>query len=380
MPLVAGQWTGCTPDNVAGQFPNAIIDLDDGDTIAQGTARVFTADGSPGATCDFKLPREFTEHQLQGVELYWMPSGQATMLNTNQIKAAYPDFQFPESINLKFVLDGNELSVSWQTGPENSGQVIFQRSPTGADSSLEAKDMTWAQFKDFALKQAPQAFVYRGQPEPYRLRTAFHRTYRKDLIRYVMEDIPTAHRLLSARTSHFFDASNPQQMGAFWNLLQHHGYPTPLLDWTYSPFVAAFFAFRRRKASDSKSNKVRIFAFDRDGWSKQFPQLDTVNFASLHFSLFEAISLENARAIPQQAISTLTNVDDIETLISKIEKTSGKTFLQAIDLPAENRPEIMVELSLMGITAGSLFPGLDGACEELMGRFFHHQLPPLKAD
>lgn len=222
MPLVAGQWTGCTPDNVAGQFPNAIIDLDDGDTIAQGTARVFSADGSPGVTCDFKLPREFTEHQLEGVELYWMPSGQATMLNTKQIKAAYPDFQFPESINLKFVLDGDELSVSWQTEPENSGQVIFQRSPTGVESSLEAKDMTWAQFKDFALKQAPQAFVYRGQPEPYRLRTAFHRTYRKDLIRYVMEDIPTAHRQLSARTSHFFDANNPQQMGAFWNLLQHH--------------------------------------------------------------------------------------------------------------------------------------------------------------
>jgi hypothetical protein len=30
----------------------------------------------------------------------------------------------------------------------------------------------------------------------------------------------------------------------------------------------------------------------------------------------------------------------------------------------------MRELSVMGITAGSLFPGLDGACEELKERFF----------
>src|SRR5207253_5065146 len=28
------------------------------------------------------------------------------------------------------------------------------------------------------------------------------------------------------------------------------------------------------------------------------------------------------------------------------------------------------ELSLMGITAGSLFPGIDGACEQLRDRFF----------
>jgi hypothetical protein len=30
----------------------------------------------------------------------------------------------------------------------------------------------------------------------------------------------------------------------------------------------------------------------------------------------------------------------------------------------------MQELALMGITAGSLFPGLDGACLQLKERFF----------
>ena len=40
------------------------------------------------------------------------------------------------------------------------------------------------------------------------------------------------------------------------------------------------------------------------------------------------------------------------------------------DLPVRERREIVRELRYMGITAGSLFPGLDGACEELTDRNF----------
>jgi hypothetical protein len=73
--------------------------------------------------------------------------------------------------------------------------------------------------------------------------------------------------------------------------------------------------------------------------------------------------------IPQQAASTVTNVDDIEAFI-KAKEGDGGQYLSAIDLPINERKKVVRELGYMGITAGSLFPGLDGACEELKERNF----------
>jgi hypothetical protein len=84
----------------------------------------------------------------------------------------------------------------------------------------------------------------------------------------------------------------------------------------------------------------------------------------------DPLAIANNRAIPQQSSSTFSNVDDIETYIQNHERKKGVKFLEVFDIPVRYRDAVMHELALMGVTAGSLFPGLDGAFTSLKERNF----------
>ncbi len=114
---------------------------------------------------------------------------------------------------------------------------------------------------------------------------------------------------------------------------------------------------------------MRVYVFRKQAWCAELPQIQNTVSRRPHFSVLEALGFENSRMIPQQALSTFTNVDDIESHIQSCERP-GNTYLCAIDIPASERDLALKELRMMGITPGTLFPGLDGACSELRERFF----------
>jgi hypothetical protein len=255
----------------------------------------------------------------------------------------------------------------------NHGLAILGHGTPTAPSTLRPLPVhNWLEFKEYASSLEPRRYIFRGQKHNrWRIRTSFHRTGRADLRRFMNIDIPALYQNLSGLTSHVFNLSIPVENAAFYTLAQHHGYPTPLLDWTYSPYVGAYFAYRAlAKDQRTDDRKVRVLLFDAKSWQNDYRQISNLTPARRHFSLLAPLAINNPRLVPQQALLTISNVDDIESYIDEKEKERNKTYLQAIDLPASERSQVLQELSMMGITAGSMFPGLDGACEQLRERFF----------
>jgi hypothetical protein len=367
-----GQWLGSYSGSSKGRI---ILNVDELSSNFAGVASLHSEDNQlPSVAVGFHTANKDRNIIFRTDWIHPIDHVSGMPVSWDSIKGQYRDgISISRYADVTGTWDENRVTLSWTTEIGSAGNCVLPRSQADQPSTIVPSIKDWEGYKAYVATLEMRRNLFRGQNKPWRLRTSYHRAGRADLLRFLQEDVQVLHKHLSARTKHVFDLNNPNENGAFFNLIQHHGYPTPLLDWTYSPYVAAFFAYRGISNEDARrageNDKVRILVFDQALWKKNVNQISQLVSAQLHLSIGEFMAIENERMIPQQAASTVTNIDDLESYI-QLWETTGSKYLTAIDLPVRERKKVICELGYMGITAGSMFPGLDGACEELKERNF----------
>lgn len=233
---------------------------------------------------------------------------------------------------------------------------------------------SWSAFKEWAnsVKSSDRDSIFRGVARSsYGLKTSFHRTGRVDLERYRDADMPVFTDLAETVGGLRFDGD----MGAIWGFAQHYGFPTPLLDWTESPYIAAYFAFLERleKKDMNDEEPVRIYYLDgkfvsvnkppRVGMADKFPRV----------WIFRPNSKGNQRLVFQQGVFLHSNVVEIEAYLLYWSKRQNVPVVSVVEMPASIALEAVEELGYMGVNHLSLFPGLDGAAKHAAVKQFYRR-------
>jgi FRG domain len=363
-----GQWLGSYSGAVAGKL---MINVDEVDDHFEAVAYLIPSTTDVPASVAYLKTQNKESEQVATAYIYPIDPRTNFQGKWEEIKPLYGEGVVHSSeANITLRVQENKLHVDGVSNIGVTFSAVLDKPSDRDESKIQGRKMSWNDFKLHISSISKFNYLFRGQQKPWSLCTSFHRRGRYRMSEFISKDVKQLHQRLSAITTHFFDLTVPDQNGAFFNLLQHHGYPTPLLDWSHSPYVAAFFAFRDRPIGYDGEEVVRIYVFNNQEWQNRYRQIQNLDPPFPHLSVMEFIAIDNPRLVPQQSVTTVTNLHDIEAYVLSKEYETGVRFLDAIDIPANEREVAMRELRFMGITAGSMFPSIDGVCEELRERNF----------
>ena len=237
--------------------------------------------------------------------------------------------------------------------------------------------ISWSEFKATAARdiELNGAMIYRGQRQAsWGLVSSVHRTA---LVRSIPElkgyadfMLPQVHDAVEAWVGRSWDLKTALGLAEFLAYLQHNGFPTPLLDWTESPYIAAYFAFEGVNHFKPQDEDVAVFAFNQMAWTASYRQVYDIADFTPHVSVLRPRMVGNHKLALQQGCFTVTNVQDVESHLRLNEK-DDKHFLTKYELDVRERPRVIRELSLMGVSAVQLMPSVEAVCkkavEDLIG-------------
>ena len=242
---------------------------------------------------------------------------------------------------------------------------------------------TW----DARIGRFRSPFVYRGsRSRHYQLDTS--------LQRLGGEYHHLEHHLLRNFRKYARDTTVPAQAATTWDwlaLAQHHGLPTRLLDWTYSPYVALHFAtddleayhedgvvwaLNYVKAAEHLPDRLRR-ALRGEGsnvFTSELLQPETSSLRELEelqaepYVLFLEPPSLDARIVHQHALFSLMNT--AQSVLHDWLTARPELYFRII-IPAGLKWEVRDKLDQANITERVLLPGLGG-----LSRWLHRHYSP----
>ena len=242
------------------------------------------------------------------------------------------------------------------------------------ESWVELQEALFADSWNEELGRHRSSFVFRGMPHvEHDLSTALNRKgmfvrQEKDLLRAFRKYAPGVHQ---------------PRMEFLWDwlaLAQHHGLPTRLLDWTFSPYVALHFLtedtdlagqdgvvwcvdYRETNRLLPRPLKAQLQQEGADVFTAEMldaaaRELSTFDRLAKHpFVLFFEPPSLDARIVNQFALFSVMNGPGLR-LDEFLE--GQKKGVRRLIVPAALKWEVRDKLDQANVTERVLFPGLDG--------------------
>lgn len=155
----------------------------------------------------------------------------------------------------------------------------------------------------------------------------------------------------------------------WWQVMQHYGSPTRLLDWTASPYVAAYFAVFENWDRDGAIFEIHPYTLQKWAQDAETKRGEDGTKESQE-RLRDPSAPDEIRPVPMRRHSDRTVAQqghftyalhilgDQEALISEacVDATSHLKLI----VPRKLKPQFLQRLHVMNVGANALFPGDDG--------------------
>ena len=228
--------------------------------------------------------------------------------------------------------------------------------------------------KDLVL-DTQRIWWFRGHADAsWNLQPSLWRDYSK-----TQESYMTREFLFKARTRTESYPSGNDNSG--WiSLMQHHGLPTRLLDWSKSPLIALFFAAHNyhRHSINISDKKGCLWLLCPGELNKHFKHEELIYPLDSNLSLklinqaFYTDQNDNLGVLAASAIETHKRMIMQQSAFTIHSETRpleslphNENWLRKIEIPQSALQEIALELEILGIRLSSIFPDLDNLSKEI---------------